>query len=78
LIRDPSSRQESGIPKLVEYKIRTEQKGAGKENPAIAARVRERSSMLAKTRKEVEAEIERRTVGVVEPEEVKGYSLKDD
>jgi hypothetical protein len=78
LIRDPRSRKESGIPKLVEYKIRTEEKGKGKENPAIAARVRERSRMLAKTRAEVEADIERRTSGAIETEEVKGYSLKDD
>ena len=78
LIRDPRSRGEGGIPKLVEYKIRTEEKGKGKENPAIAARVRERSRMLAKTREEVEADIERRTLGVIEKDEVKGYGPKEE
>ena len=59
-------------------KIRTEEKGKGKENPAIAARVRERSRMLAKTRAEVEADIEKRTSGAIETEEIKGYSPIDE
>ena len=69
LIRDPRSRKKDGIPRLVEYKIKTEELGEGKENPSMAARVRERSRMLAKTRKEVEDEIERRTQGAIEAEE---------
>ena len=78
LIHDPKSRGEKGIPQLVEYKIRTELLGEGERNPAIAARIRERSSLLAKTREEVEADIERRSSGIFETEDIKGYAPKDD
>jgi hypothetical protein len=60
LIHNPRSRGIEKNPRLVEYQIKTEQKGKGKENPEIAKRIRERSRNMAKTRKEVEEDIKRR------------------
>ena len=68
LIHDPRSRGKKKNPRLIEYQIETEELGKGEENPEIAKRIRERSRNMALTREEVEAEIIRRSGGVIEAE----------
>jgi hypothetical protein len=58
LINKPSQ----GRQQLIERYIITERLGRGKENQAVADRIRERSRRMARPREEVEADIEKRSL----------------
>jgi hypothetical protein len=57
LIYDPKSRQEKGLPKLVEYKFMTDEFDKSKMKPWVAEKIRENSRRMAPDRESVEKEI---------------------